>query len=242
MCVKSYFSSIPNNMTSKHYNIKSLSVDDRPREKLLLKGIKSLSDAELLAIILGSGNREQTAVELAREILINNDNSIDKLGKQDVKSLQKFKGVGQAKAISIVAALELGKRRKKENRVIRKITSSKDVFDIFASELADLEYETFHVIYLNRANTIIASDEISKGGIHGTIVDVRLIAKQAILYNAVSVILLHNHPSGNTKESNADIEITKKIKEALKLFNIIVLDHVIIAEQEYNSFADNGIL
>lgn len=226
----------------KHRNIKDLSENDRPREKLINNGASSLSDSELLAILLGSGNRTQTAVELAQDILAFFDNSVDKISRQDLKSLMQFKGVGEAKAISIAAAFELCRRKKKDQNNITKISSSKDVFLLMSPILSDLNVESFQVLFLNRSNKIIAVKEISKGGISGTVVDVRLIVKQAVLYEASSVILVHNHPSGNKTPSIEDKHLTEKTANACKFFDISLLDHIIIAKDDYYSFADEGDL
>lgn len=227
----------------KHINLKSLSEDDRPREKLMQLGRQHLSDAELLAIILGSGNNEETAIQLAQRILHESKNDVNVLAKLSLKELQKFKGVGPAKAINIAAAFELGKRRKETDVVEQqKINSSRDAFHILNQKLADLPHEEFWMLLLNRANKVIKIESISKGGISGTVVDVRLVSKAAIENNTSSVILAHNHPSGNLKPSQNDIDITKKIKEALKLFDITLFDHLIIGDQAYYSFTDEGAL
>lgn len=227
----------------KHINLKSLSEDDRPREKLMQMGRQQLSDAELLAIILGSGNTDETAIQLAQRILHESKNDINILAKLSLNELQKFKGVGPAKAINIAAAFELGRRRKDtETTELPKINSSKDAFSLLNPKLADLPHEEFWIVLLNRANKVIKIESISKGGISGTVVDVRLVSKSAIENNTSSVILAHNHPSGNLKPSQNDIDITKKIKEALKLFDITLFDHLIIGDQSYYSFTDEGAL
>ncbi|MBK7818268.1 MAG: DNA repair protein RadC [Sphingobacteriaceae bacterium] len=227
----------------KHINLKSLSEDDRPREKLMQMGRQHLSDAELLAIILGSGNTDETAIQLAQRILHESKNDINTLAKLSLNELQKFKGVGPAKAINIAAAFELGRRRKDTDVVEQpKITSSRDVFNLLNPKLADLPHEEFWMVLMNRANKVIKIESISKGGISGTVVDVRLVSKSAIENNTSSVILAHNHPSGNLKPSQEDISITKKIKEALKLFDITLFDHLIIGDQNYYSFTDEGAL
>ncbi len=230
-------------MEYKNISIKQWAVDDRPREKLLAKGIHSLSDAELVAILLGSGSRDESAVELAKRILNANNNNLNDLGKTGVDQLIKNKGVGEAKAVTIVAAMELGRRRKVADIINRqKITQSKDVYEIFKPQLADLPYEEFWVILLNRSNKIMAKEKISQGGISGTVTDVRLILKKAIDKLASALILCHNHPSGNLQPSEADRKITKKLHEAGKLMEISVLDHVIVSDQSYYSFADEGWL
>jgi DNA repair protein RadC len=223
--------------------IKDWAEEDRPREKLLAKGIVSLSDAELIAIIIGSGNSNESAVELSKRILQSAVNNLNILGKFTVNDLQKFKGIGEAKAISIVAALELGRRRKKDDIAERmKIQSSNDVFEIFQPILADIPHEEFWVLLLNRSNRIIDKFRVSQGGVSGTVIDVRLILKPAIEKLASSVILCHNHPSGNNKPSDNDIAITQKTKEAAKFMDISVLDHIIVCEKNYYSFADEGVI
>lgn len=229
--------------THKHLNIKSWAEDDRPREKLIAKGRHALSDAELLAILLSSGNKNETAVQLAQRILNSNQNSINQLAKLQLNDLKKYKGVGEAKAVTIAAALEIGRRRTfEEVEIKQKITSSKIAYDIIKSKLSDLPHEEFWVLFLSRSNSVIKAECISKGGVSGTIVDVRLILKPAIENLASGIILTHNHPSGNLKPSNEDIHLTKKVKDAAKLIDIMVQDHLIIADQNYFSFADEGIL
>ena len=227
----------------KNLSIKDWSEADRPREKLLQKGTLSLSDAELVAILIGSGNKEMSAVELAKHILLRNGNDLNKIAKQSVKELMLFKGIGEAKAISIIAALELGKRRESSEVEERnKITSSKDVFLLLNSKFKDLPFEEFWVLFLNRSNKIIHKERMSQGGISGTVVDIRIILKKAIENLASSIILSHNHPSGQLKASRQDIELTEKLKEAGKLIDVSVLDHVIVADNKYYSFADEGLL
>lgn len=227
----------------KHINLKSLSEDDRPREKLMLLGRQHLSDAELLAIILGSGNNSETAVQLAQRILHENKNDMNVLAKLSINELKKYKGVGPAKAVNIAAAFELGRRRKEiDTNELPKISSSRDAYSILNSKLADLPHEEFWMLLLNRANKVIKTESLSKGGISGTVVDVRLVSKAAIEHNSSSIILAHNHPSGNLKPSQQDLEITNKIKSALKLFDINLFDHLIIGDQQYLSFADEGLI
>jgi len=217
--------------------------EDRPREKLLLKGKAALSDAELIAILIGSGTVSMSAVELSKNILASTDNNLNSLAKLSIKDLEKFKGIGEAKAISIIAALELGKRRKESEPTVKnKISCSKDIFDIMQPHLIDIPHEEFWIILLNRANHVIKKNQISSGGIAGTVVDVRLIFKIALENLSNSMILIHNHPSGNLKPSQADIDLTKKLKSAGIMMDIPVLDHLIITEKEYFSFADEGIL
>lgn len=227
----------------KHLNIKSWAEDDRPREKLMLKGRQALSDAELLAILLSSGNRDETAVQLAQRILNSNKNSINQLAKLQVSDLQKFKGIGEAKAITIVAAMELGRRRKDESTEEKqKITSSLQAYEVLKSKLNDLPHEEFWVIFMNRNNTIIKTECISKGGISGTIVDIRLILKPGIECLASGIILAHNHPSGNLKPSQEDLLLTKKVKEAAKVMDIILQDHIIIGDGNYLSMVDENLI
>jgi DNA repair protein RadC len=227
----------------ENISIKNWAVEDRPREKLLSKGIHVLSDTELIAILIGSGSRENSAVELARKILNSVNNNLHELGKLSVNDLQEIKGIGKAKAISVLAALELGKRRKLEDVLQKqKITGSKDVYEFFYPLLVDLPYEEFWVLILNRSNSIIDKYKISQGGIAGTVIDVRLILKRAINKLASSIILCHNHPSGNLSPSEADIKITKKLNEASQLVDIKVLDHIIIGGNSYYSFLDEGTL
>jgi DNA repair protein RadC len=227
----------------EHYaqklGIKAWAVADRPREKLLLQGRRQLTDAELIAILIGSGNKTETAVDLSKRILKHCQNDLDKVAKLTVKELSKFKGIGEAKSITIVAALELGRRRKdKEEEDLKKVTSSKDVYMIMHAELADLAHEELWVLLLNRANFVIGKQFISKGGQAGTVVDPKIIFKAAIEQNAASVILVHNHPSGNLKPSPSDIEITKKMMKAGLLLEITVLDHLIVSNRSFISFAD----
>ncbi|WP_297516384.1 DNA repair protein RadC [Flavobacterium sp.] len=217
--------------------------DDRPREKFLLKGKIALSDAELLAILLGSGSRNESAVQLAQRILAQSQNNLNTLGKQTIAQLMAFRGIGEAKAITIAAALELGRRRRMEEVQDKvKITSSKTVFDIMQPLIGELPHEEFWVLYLNNSNRIIHKAVLSKGGITGTIVDIRLIFKSALENQATSLILSHNHPSGKLQASEADRAITQRLKIAGQHLDILVLDHVIITETGYLSFADEGIL
>ena len=227
----------------KSFSIKQWNEDDRPREKLLLKGKAALSDAELIAILIGSGNRNESAVDLAKRILNSVDNNINKLVKLNVANLCKFKGIGEAKAISIITALELGKRQRLEEAlVLPKMTSSKAVFKIMQPILEDLSHEEFWVIYLNNSNKILKKTALSKGGITETLIDIRLLFKIAIELTAIGIILCHNHPSNKLQPSNEDLKITKKIKEAGAVLDIKVLDHLIITKIGYFSFADDGIL
>jgi DNA repair protein RadC len=216
--------------------------DDRPREKFLLKGKSTLSDSELLAILIGSGSRNESAVQLCQRILASTNNNLNALGKMSIKQLTDFKGIGEAKAISIAAALELGRRRREEDALeLKKINSSKAVFEIMQPIIGELPHEEFWVLYLNNSNKVIHKAQLSKGGITGTVVDVRLIFKIALDYNATSLILSHNHPSGKLFASDADVQITKQIKEAAKHLDLLVLDHIIITENGFYSFNDEGI-
>ena len=225
------------------FSIKYWAVDDKPREKLMLKGKAVLSDAELLAILLGSGSKNESAVDLSKRILGSVQNNLSLLGKMSVNQLTEFKGIGPAKAITIVAAAELGRRRRTEEHIdYLKVTSSKIVFDLMQPILGELPHEEFWVLYLNNANKIIYKAQLSKGGITGTVVDVRLLLKTAIEQNALGIILTHNHPSGKLIPSESDIQVTQKIKTAAKQLDISLLDHLIITEQSYYSFADDGIL
>ena len=213
--------------------------DDRPREKFLLKGKSTLSDSELLAILIGSGSRNESAVQLCQRILASSENNLNTLGKMSVAQLMQFKGIGEAKAISIAAALELGRRRRAEEAVeLKKITSSKAVFDIMQPIIGELPHG---VLYLNNSNKVIYKAQLSKGGITGTVVDIRIIFKMAFEQNATGLILSHNHPSGKLIASEADLKITKRIKEAGQTLEIQVLDHLIITETGYLSFQDEGI-
>jgi len=224
-------------------SIKNWAVEDRPREKMLAKGIRALSEAELIAILIGSGNPKETAVELSRRILASVNNNLNELAKLSVDELQKFNGIGEAKAINIMAALELGRRRK-ESEPDEKIAinSSGDVARIFQPLLGDLPHEEFWVLLLNRSNRVIDKYMVSQGGVTGTVTDVKIILKIAIEKLASAVILCHNHPSGNLQASDADKTITKKVKEAGQWVDIPVLDHIIIGNEKYYSFADEGII
>lgn len=227
----------------KKISIKEWALEDRPREKLQKNGIAALSNSELIAILIGSGTREISAVELSKQVLMTCNNNLDELGKFSINDLTKVKGIGPAKAISIIAALELGKRRKSEEVLQRnKITASKDVAEIFSAEVSDLNYEEFWVLFLNRSNRVLEKVKLSQGGIAGTVMDVRLLLKMAIEKVASSIIICHNHPSGNKYPSESDKAITKKVKEAVLMVDIQLLDHIIIAGREYYSFADEGIL
>ena len=224
-------------------SIKQWALEDRPREKFMARGLQSLTDAELIAILIGSGSRDESAVELSKRILNSVGNNLHELGKLSMSELKKQKGIGEAKAITIIAAMELGRRRKTADILNKeKISTSQDVANIFLALLSDLPHEEFWILFLNRANKVISKHKVSQGGLAGTVVDIRMIMKIAIDKLATSMILCHNHPSGNLKPSSIDIEITKKIKSAGELLDIPVLDHIIVAGVEFYSFADEGDL
>ena len=228
---------------STSFSIKNWSQDDQPREKLLYKGKATLSDAELVAILIGSGNRSESAVSLCKRILASVDNNLSDLGKLSIKQLMEFKGIGEAKAISIIAALELGRRRRGEEALQKKkIQSSKSVFELMQPVIGELPHEEFWIVYLNNSNKVIYKNQLSKGGITGTLVDTRLVLKTALEVGAVGLILSHNHPSGTLKPSQADKDVTLKLKTAAQSLDIKVLDHLIITENAYFSFADEGLL
>lgn len=225
------------------FSIKNWNEDDRPREKLLQKGYSSLSDAELIAILIGSGSREESAVSLSKRILASANNNLNELGKLDINALTQFKGIGEAKAIAIIAALELGRRRNASIALEKlKVGSSASVFKLLQPILGELLHEEFWVVYVNNSNKVLHKEQLSKGGLTGTVVDIRLAFKKAIEVGAVALILAHNHPSGTLKPSQADIDLTKKLKTAGESLNIKVLDHLIITEKAYFSFADESLL
>jgi DNA repair protein RadC len=224
------------------FPITNWSEDDKPREKLMLKGKSSLSDAELIAILIGSGSRNESAVGLSKRILASVDNNLNSLGKLSITQLMNFKGIGEAKAISIISALELGRRRRAEDAVeLTKITSSKMIFEIMQPIIGELPHEEFWIVYLNNSNKVISKSQLSKGGITGTLVDVRLVFKTALEMGATGLILCHNHPSGTLIPSDADKQITRKLKSAGDSLEIKVLDHLIVTEANYFSFVDEGI-
>lgn len=232
-----------NKAKTEFLNIKRWAVEDRPREKLLIKGKASLSDAELIAILLGTGTASRSAVDLAKAILQCVGNDLNELARLTVKDLIKIKGIGEAKAVTIVSALELGRRRKETITEDRpKITGSRDIYELLKSELLDIPHEAFWIVLLNRANRVITKRQISQGGVAGTVADPKIIFKIALEELASAVILAHNHPSGNLSASKADIDLTKKLKESGKLLEIEVLDHLIIAGKNYLSFADEGLM
>ena len=227
----------------KKFGIKSWAEEDRPREKLLLKGKEALSNAELFAILIGSGSTNETAVGLCKRIFAKYGNSLNELGKVSVNDLMKFKGIGEAKAISIVAAMELGRRRRASAALEKKqITSSGDVFEVMQPVVGDLPHEEFWVLFLNRSNKVVSKERISVGGVAGTVADVKIILKRALEVLASGIILCHNHPSGNLRPSKADIQLTKKMTQAAKFLEISVLDHLIVTDEGYLSFADEGMM
>jgi len=223
--------------------IKDWALEDRPREKLLYRGIGSLTDAELIAVLIGSGNSQETAVELSRRIMENVKNNLNELGKLNIENLKSFKGIGDAKAISILAAMELGRRRNHSSALeMNKITGSNDVASYLRPLIGDLPHEEFWALFLNRQNKVMDSRRLSQGGITGTVIDVRLVLQMALEKHATSLIFAHNHPSGNLEASEADRKITKQLKEAGMIMDIPLLDHLIITQGGYFSFADEGIL
>jgi DNA repair protein RadC len=223
--------------------ITSWAEDDRPREKLLLKGRQALSDAELIAILIGSGTRDLSAVQLAQQILNGSEKRLQDLGKMNVEELMRFKGIGEAKAISIIAAMELGRRRKAEDIPTKsQVQSSRDAYEALAPHIADLGHEEFLILLMNRNNQIMGWERISSGGVAGTVVDPKIIFKRALDKKASSIILAHNHPSGNLKPSAQDIKLTKSLVASGSLLDLPVLDHLIITESGFFSFADEGML
>ncbi len=224
-------------------SIKKWSDDDKPREKLVRKGRVILSDAELIAIMIGSGSRNESAVALSKRILASVNNNLNELGRLSIQQLMQFKGIGQAKAVTISAALEIGRRRRgEEARKITKIQSSKSVFELLQPTIGELEHEEFWIVYLNNSNKVLHSAQLSKGSITGTLVDVRLVMKQALELGAIALILAHNHPSGTLKPSTSDKQITAKLQSAAQALDLKVLDHLIITQKEYFSFADEDLL
>lgn len=224
-------------------SIKNWAVDDRPREKLLGKGKESLSDSELLAILISTGSKNKSAVELAKEVLALGKNNLNELGKISLKELMTIKGIGEAKAITLAAALELGRRRQATNFLNKTyVRSSNELGEFLKTKLKDYSYEVFAVVYMNKANKINHFEIISKGGITGTVADPRIIFKKAFDVEATSIVLCHNHPSGSLKPSRQDEELTRKIKEAASYLDIKVIDHLIVSEEGYFSFADEGLI
>lgn len=225
------------------FPIRHWSEDDRPREKMSLKGRAALSDAELIAILIGSGTKSESAVDLAKRILANVNHNLNELGRLSLPQLKAYKGIGEAKAVIISAAMELARRKREtESRVLSKVQSSHDVFLLMQPLIGELAHEEFWILYMNNANKILQKVQLSKGGMTGTIVDVRLVFKKALEFSATGVILCHNHPSGTLKASEADRQITRKMKAAGENLDIKVLDHIIVTETAYFSFADDGIL
>jgi DNA repair protein RadC len=230
-------------MQANKHSIKNWAKDDRPREKLLSKSPMALSDSELLAILINNGTKDKSAVDLAKELLFSGKNSLSELGKLSIKELMKVKGIGEAKAITIAAALEIGRRRQALGSLDKPIVKdSKEIANYLQAILRDHHHEVFAVVFLNRANKINHFEIISQGGITGTVADPRIILKKALEEDAVSIILCHNHPSGNLRPSKADQELTFKITEAARFFDIRVLDHIIVSEDGYYSFTDEGLL
>jgi DNA repair protein RadC len=228
----------------ENITIKSLAEEDRPREKLMLKGRAALTDAELIAILIGSGNTKETAVQLSQRMLASVNHNLNELGKLTINDLTKFKGIGEAKAISIIAAAELGRRRKESDiNQKTKIKSSNDAFQELLPDLSDLAHEEFWILLLNRANEVLAKINVSKGGTTGTVVDGKIIMKHAIeMPRCCGIVLGHNHPSGNLRPSEADIKITHKLREIAAFIDINLVDHIIVGENAYYSFADEGML
>jgi len=230
-------------MQEQNYGIRGWAKDDRPREKLRFKGSEALSDSELIAILLNNGTKEKSAVELARDVLAQAGNRLQELGRMSINDLMKIRGIGEAKAVSLIAALELGRRRQSLDWEARpQITDSRAVASFLKTRLQDRMQEFFAVLYLNQGNRIMHFEEISKGGITGTVADPRVILKKALENNAVNLILCHNHPSGNLQPSQADRDLTHKIREAARYFDIRILDHLIVSEAGWYSFADEGML
>jgi DNA repair protein RadC len=224
-------------------SIKSWAEEDRPREKLSGQGRRALTDAELIAILIGSGSRTESAVELSKRILHHYDNDLNKLGKAGISELCKFKGIGEAKAISIIAALEIGRRRgDTEIKVLDEVKSSRDGYNIMRRHLMDLNHEEFWIMLIGRSSKVIAKELVSKGGLSGTVADPKIIYHMALQHQASAIIMVHNHPSGNLKPSREDLVLTKKIADAGRMLDINVLDHLIITDNGYFSFGDEGLL
>ncbi|HMO63536.1 MAG TPA: DNA repair protein RadC [Ferruginibacter sp.] len=224
-------------------SIKNWAEDDRPREKLLLKGAAALSDSELLAILINNGHKEQSAVDLAKKVLQLSNHNLNELGKLSTTNLQQIKGIGEAKAITIAAALELGRRRQAATALEKKVLqSSHHIAEFLRAVLKDYNYEVFAVLFLNTANKVNHFEVLSRGGLTGTVADPRVILKKALEVNAVKIVLSHNHPSGSLRPSQADEALTKKIKTAAAFIDIEVVDHIIVSENGYYSFADEGLM
>ena len=224
-------------------SIKAWAEEDRPREKLSGQGRRALTDAELIAILIGSGSRTESAVELSKRILHHYDNDLNNLGKASIAELSRFKGIGEAKAISIIAALEVGRRRNEtETKVLDEVKGSKDAYNIMRRTFMDLNHEEFWILLLNRSAKVLAKELISKGGLTGTVADPKIIFNIALQQHAASIVLLHNHPSGNLTPSQLDIDLTKKIAAAGKMLDINVLDHLIVTNEGFYSFTDEGVI
>lgn len=226
----------------QNYAIKNWAVEDRPREKYLTKGVNALTNAELFAILIGSGYKEKSALELSKEILSSVSNNLDDFARLSLEDLMKFKGIGYVKAITLLVSFELARRRKTSTKSVEFIRSSYDAYNLYGAKLQDLAIEEFHVLLLNRKNKVIGMCKISEGGTSGTIVDPKIVFKKALDHLASGMILVHNHPSGNKSPSNADIELTKKLKSFGELIDITILDHIIIANNNYFSFADENLI
>jgi len=229
-------------MQENRKSIKDWAEDDRPREKLLIKGTEALSNSELIAILIGSGTKTKSAVDVAKEVLNRAKDNLNELGKLSIKELMKIDGIGEARAITIAAALELGRRRQATESQKQVVKNSADIAHYLQAQLKDKQHEVFAVAFLNRANKINHIEIVSEGGITGTVVDQRIILKKELEHNAVNIVLCHNHPSGSLQPSRADEVLTKKIKEAAMLLDMTVVDHIIVSEDGYYSFADEGIL
>ncbi|HTK20876.1 MAG TPA: DNA repair protein RadC [Mucilaginibacter sp.] len=224
-------------------SIKAWAEEDRPREKLSMQGRRALTDAELIAILIGSGSRTETAVELSKRILHHYDNDLNKLAKASIQELSNFRGIGEAKAISIIAALEIGRRRDDtEVKAVESILSSKDAYNLMRRHLVDLNHEEFWIILLGRSSKVLSKELISKGGLSGTVADPKIIFHIALQHQASGIILIHNHPSGNLKPSQLDISLTKRLSEAGRLLDIQIFDHLIIGDTGYFSFGDESVL
>ena len=228
---------------SNKISIKAWAEEDRPREKLSGQGRRALTDAELIAILIGSGSRDESAVELSKRILHHYDNDLNKLGKAGISELSQFKGIGEAKAISIIAALEIGRRRgDTEIKVLDEVKSSRDGYNIMRRHLMDLNHEEFWIMLIGRSSKVLAKELVSKGGLSGTVADPKIIFHMALQHQASALIMVHNHPSGNLKPSREDLVLTKKIADAGRMLDINVLDHLIITDSGYFSFGDEGLL
>lgn len=229
-------------MQHSRKTIKDWAQDDRPREKLLLKGADALSNTELIAILIGSGTKNRSAVDVAKALLGKAQDNLNDFGKLTVKELMQVEGIGEARAITITASMELGRRRQAVESLKKNVKTSADIAHFFQAQLKDKLHEVFAVAFLNRSNKINHLEIISEGGITGTVADPRIILKKALEHNAVNIVLCHNHPSGSLKPSRADEMLTKKIKDAASLLDMTVVDHIIVSEDGYFSFADDGLL